>query len=447
MGEVHQLPGYTVAPATYALRPGWDVAAALWTPEAPTGGAVIVPHGHFGQGKSSPEAQEIAHRLAALGAVVLAVDTPGVEEWDRPERQIHMADGAHNRAFLAAGGTSALALQLAILRRGLDVLASQGGERFAATGASGGAVQSFYLPFVDERIEGVALASYPPMPREARAGGCACDQVPGWPGPDPAVVAALPRPSLWLSDGPSDPPPGLPASGRHEATTGPHSYTREMQDHAVPFLAELVGLRSGALLDPVPLLDLSTGTQDPDAPGIFDLPLTPTELWTPTASGTPPAYELSCAGTGPGVLVLGGEQPDQDAIVAAGLRACMATIKADPTGTAEGIARQRPYAETLATGVTHIMATKQLDAIYAVRGWALPAAGSGHPFVAREPLTRIDQLDVNGDPTWVHVPGMWWGAGAAAADRALSQGTEPQSLSAALHQAIKEKKRPASKKR
>ena len=49
--------------------------------------------------------------------------TPPIEEWDIDDRRIHFDDGAHNRGILYARGTSAMALQVDILRRGVDVLA------------------------------------------------------------------------------------------------------------------------------------------------------------------------------------------------------------------------------------------------------------------------------------------------------------------------------------
>ena len=62
----------TVQTVSFSLRPGFEVRGALWTPNTPSEVGVIVAHGHYGQGKSGAEAQEIAHRLAAQGAWVLA---------------------------------------------------------------------------------------------------------------------------------------------------------------------------------------------------------------------------------------------------------------------------------------------------------------------------------------------------------------------------------------
>ena len=75
-----------------------------------------------------------------------------------------MAEGAHGRALLAAGGTSALALQVELLRRGVDLLKGLGAKRIAATGASGGAVQSFWLALSDERVAGASgVFAYDPL--------------------------------------------------------------------------------------------------------------------------------------------------------------------------------------------------------------------------------------------------------------------------------------------
>jgi fermentation-respiration switch protein FrsA (DUF1100 family) len=181
----HRFEGYTLRPVSLQVYSDFRVSAALWLPDGPgPHPGVLMAHGHFGQGKSSGEAQGPAHALAARGYAVLAVDTPGVEEGDQPGRRIHMARGAHGRAMLAAAGTSAMATQLHALQAGLDYLEGRGdvGE-VAVTGSSGGSVQSFYLLFVDPRPAGAVLASFVPMPREARAGGCACDTVPGWPPP------------------------------------------------------------------------------------------------------------------------------------------------------------------------------------------------------------------------------------------------------------------------
>ena len=105
------MDGFEIHPVSFLLRPGFGLSGALYIPDQPTDLGVLVAHGHFGEGKTGSEAQEIAHRLASSGVRVLAVDTPGVEERAREGTWIHDEDGAHNRAWLIAAGTHAMALQ------------------------------------------------------------------------------------------------------------------------------------------------------------------------------------------------------------------------------------------------------------------------------------------------------------------------------------------------
>lgn len=240
--RAQQVGTVTVTPVRFLLQPGHPVAAALFEPDEPTAAGVVVAHGHFGQGKSGPEAQEVAHRLAQRGARVLVVDTPGMEEWDQPGHHLHFEAGAHNRAYLAAGGSSALSLQVQNLQRGLSVLESLGASRLGVTGASGGAVQSAWLQLLDSRVEIAVMASFVPMPREARAGGCACDQAPGWPGPDPAFFTLFRSDNLWLADGEGKAPEAPPRQGRVISLDSPHSYDAAMQEEALAAFAAVLPL-------------------------------------------------------------------------------------------------------------------------------------------------------------------------------------------------------------
>ena len=107
--RVAEEPGYVVSHVEFRVfdvpgTDGWRATGALFEPLAREAGAygVVVGTGHFGQGKSAPESQEIAHRLAAVGARVLVVDAPGMEDQDVRGRWIHFDRGAHHRAWLAA---------------------------------------------------------------------------------------------------------------------------------------------------------------------------------------------------------------------------------------------------------------------------------------------------------------------------------------------------------
>ncbi len=242
IGEPTAYPGYTVSPLSFEAWPGFRTSAALWLPEGegPFPGVLVLP-GHFGEGKAAGECQEVAHALAARGYAALAVDMPGVEEWEGPDRQLHFESGAHNRAVLLAAGSSALGLQVHVSRRGLDALVEAAPvDRIAATGASGGAVLAFYLALAEPRVHAIALASFVGIPRE-EGGGCFCDALPGSPGPDPATLAALPQTSLWMGEIPRERLEGLPSNALFHVLPGPHSYTAEMRTLALPWLDEQLG--------------------------------------------------------------------------------------------------------------------------------------------------------------------------------------------------------------
>jgi dienelactone hydrolase len=438
-----RLEDVTITPMRLDLAPGLSVGAALWTPDAPTGAGVVVAHGHFGQGRSAAETQEIAHQLALQGAHVVAIDTPGMEEHDRPDRELHLdPGGAHGRGLLLAGGTNAMALQVALLRVGLDLLEQAGATRLGATGASGGGVQAFYLSLLDPRVRAVALAAFPPLPREARASGCPCDQVPGFPGPDPGVLALLEVPSLWMGDGATPTAPaGLPASARFEQFSVPHTYAPQMQAAALRFFDTHLDLRDDAARDGVPLVDLGIPAPPADAPGLAALPLSPPAPWSPApVAGVP--YEKTCTGAGPTVLAVGAGDADVRALVGAGLRACRIRVVEDAGAESESIATGRVYADVLAGGLAAAARGSGAVGAYAVGAWALPTSALDLPFVVRAPIRAPEDLDPEADPGWLHVPGAWWGATEARLSRAQRTGDDPAALAEALRGALDMPARP-----
>ena len=426
-------PGYQVRPVALDAVPGFRVGGALFTPLEPGPGAVIVAQGHFGEGKSAAEVAEVAHRLAARGTTVLAVDTPGMEEWAGTGRDVHFAEGAHARAWLLAGGTSALALQLAGLRAGVSLLRSLGYEDIVATGASGGAVQSFWLAILEPVVDGVVLAAVPPLPREPRASGCACDQLPGFPGPDAAVVAALPVPSLWLKEVPGDPPAGLPDSARFEVLEGPHSYTEAMQREAIPWIEARLGHTGGPWLDVIPAAPLRTsGSAEERAHiGLFDLSLAPTQAWAPAPwEGVP--YEVECRGEGPTVVTLGAAREDRQALRSGGFRVCDLDVPSEETGFEASVGRGLVYADRYAGAVRTAVARTEAVAAWGVGGWGVAVAGAGVPHVLRAPPRRVEDLDLGRDPPWLHVPGLWWGGLPELWSSALAVHDDPEVLVAGI---------------
>jgi len=423
-GTPLQLDGYRVTVLALDAAPSFRVGAALYEPDRPNGRAVLMAHGHFAAGKSAPEAQELSHRLARRGVTVIAVDNPGMESWGGPERALHGLRGAVNRAWLAAAGTSALSLQLAALRSALDVLEARGFSSVSATGASGGAVLSFWLALEDERVESVVLAAVPDVPRRPDEGGCSCKVSPGWPGPDPTVVAELSVPSLWLSERPDAELEGLPATARWLHVPGPHSYTPAMQREALAFL----GLEVGELV-PTPALDLRSS-----GPGearfhreLRDLPLVPATTWTPAPSSGE-AYEVACEGDGATVLVVGGDSEDVAAVVSGGLRACSVTM--DTSGYDADLTRGQVFVDRVAGAMADAATAEGAVAIWAVAGWWVPASAAGVPFVVRDPVATADELAP--EQAWVQVPGLWWGVGEERLAHALATADAREPLLAAL---------------
>jgi len=425
----------TVQPVRFDLQEGFELTGALWTPTEPTSLGFVVAHGHYGQGKSSAEAQEIAHRLAARGAWVLSVDSPGVEETDVPGRRLHFSEGVHNRGLLVSGGSSALSLQLDGLRRGVDVLTELGVERVGVTGASGGAVAAYYLAWLDERVSAPALASPPPVPREAAASGCACDHIPGHPGPNPAVLGQFQGPSLWMADVEQPRPEGLPSATRFEIFAGPHSYTEPMQRRALEWFEEELGLPAGPWMGAVPNLNLSTGPLSPDAKSIADLALPGLEDWelNPTEGEAP---TMDCKGGGPMVLVLGRQAPE--ALQDGGFRTCELKMPTPPGASwdesawTESIGLGTVRADAIGGAVRSMAQRHGAVAVWAHRCWGIVAGAAGVPFVVEDPVQTFADIDPARDPGWVHVPGAWTGAVTKQLGGALAMDTDVPTLVSAL---------------
>lgn len=428
-GEPLPYEGYAVRPVSLQVYADFRLSGALFVPDEPNGRGVLVAHGHFGEGKSSGESQLPSHAFAAAGYTVLAMDTPGVEEGDLPGRRIHLEAGAHGRALLAAAGTSAMAVQLEGLQAGLDLLEARGLTKTVVTGASGGSVQALYLLFVDPRPAGAVLASFVPMPREARAGGCACDVLPGWPGPDPALYASIPKPTLWLGElEGAEKPTGLGRSADLEVIPGPHGYERPMVDAAVAWVDDLIG-GAGEVPSSLPHTP-ATALASADVGSATFASLLPTsrhEPWTPSPRGAG-GWTAECTGEGPIVLTLGADEADHAAL--SGFRVCALELVGDELGTTEGIVRGQPYVDQLAGSIADAAKARGATGLYAVGAWGLPARGAGVRFVVRDPVRTLAEVDEARDPAWIHAPGSWWSGDPLAG--AAATGSEPEELAAAL---------------
>lgn len=432
-GAATVVDGVRVIPVSLQLYAGLRVSAALWLPpgEGPFD-AALVAHGHFGEGKTAGESQAPAFALARAGYAALAVDTLGVEEGDLPGRRIHFEGGAHNRALLAAGGSSAMATQLDGLQAGIEYLKGRGDvDQLVVIGASGGAVQAHYLSILSDDIVGAVLAAYVPTPREARAGGCACDGLPGWPGPDPSLTAALTKPSLWLTELEQPAPAGLPRRAEHEVLVGPHSYTTPMIAETLAFMGALHGGQRDADLDALPNLP-AEALRSPDVgPAALMDVLQPAHppRWLPNPDLDAP-YTLTCDGAGPVVIAAGAREDELRALVEAGLKACALTVTADEVDQEAGLITQRPYVDRFAGALLSAARRERAEALYVTRAWGVAAEGAGLPYVLREPLTRPHELDPAQDPPWVHAPGWWWPT--PTYPGAILTGDDPAALVAAL---------------
>ncbi|MCK6505716.1 hypothetical protein L6R53_20375 [Myxococcota bacterium] len=407
-GPAWQGPGYTVRPLSLEAQPGLRVGAALFAPDGPGADAVLLTQGHFGGGKSTPQVQQLAHRLAAEGLTVLAVDSPGEEEWARDPLVLHFGRGAHNRAFLHAGGSSPLALMLAGLQGGLDLLEERGATRVLASGASGGAVQAFWLAVLDPRVQGVVLAAVPDIPRHPGTAGCGCTALPGLSGPDPAVLAVLPVPSLWLSERPEGPPAGLPAHATWRHVEGPHDYTVVMQRQARDWILDRLDRSPGPWIDTVPALDLRLAGPQPEGRGVQELHLRPADRWSPSpVEGA--AWSVACVGEGPTVVLAGAGGPPGDAAGVAGHRVCRFSLEDPPTAVDEARVQGQVYADRVAGALRAAAAQEGATTLWGVGGWSVAVAGAGLPCRLWDPPRRPEQVDPAADPAWLHVPGLWWG--------------------------------------
>jgi len=439
-GALQQLDGYTLQPLSFNTLANFPAAAALYTPSLAHNVGVLVLPGHFGDGKSAPESQAISHTLAMRGYTVLAVDPPGYEQFEDADHQVHGEDGAHNRAVLAAAGLSALALQLQTALRGVDALLAQPKvERIAVAGASGGAVLGLYALLADPRIEAGAYASFVPLPREARASGCPCDAIPGWPGPDPKVLAAINRPTIWVSEVQQPRPSGLPKSATFVVQEGPHGFPYAQRKEVVRWLDRQFRRPSTSVPEQVAHVDRTTLVSAVDAgDSIAEIALKYGRFypWKPKPVETTP-YELKCQGTGlhsvpgPVVLTLGSDEADDLALNEAGYQHCDLIVTRDSVDEAAAIVEQRSPADRPAGAIAVAARRSNAVAVYAVGPYAVAAVASGVPAVVRDPVRDLSEVRA-ADPIWVHFPGAWWGGTHALYSTARYAGTDREAAIAAI---------------
>ncbi len=245
--------GYTIEKVLLETWPGFFLGGNLYVPATPgRHPAVVSPHGHWHYGRL--EHQPLvsvplrAANLARRGHVVFIYDMVGYND----TMQVPHAFGGRRETLWAFGP---LGLQLWNSIRAVDFIAALpevDAARIGATGASGGATQTFLLAAVDDRI---AYAAPVNMVSAYMQGGSACENAPGLRlGISNLDIAAAfaPRPMLltsatgdWTRQVPNEEYPAVKriyelygAAGRltHHQVEAPHNYNQPTREHVYRFL-------------------------------------------------------------------------------------------------------------------------------------------------------------------------------------------------------------------
>ncbi len=169
--------GYTIEKVLLETYPGFYLGGNLYRPagkEGPFPG-IVSPHGHWSYGRlenqplGSVPARAI--NLARQGYVIFTYDMVGYND----TRQAPHGFGGRREALWGFG---VLGLQLWNSMRAVDFLTSLSDvdpKRLAATGASGGATQTFLLSALDSRIRFAAPVN---MVSGIMQGGSECENAP-----------------------------------------------------------------------------------------------------------------------------------------------------------------------------------------------------------------------------------------------------------------------------
>jgi hypothetical protein len=198
--------GYTVEKVLLETLPGFYLGGNLYRPRAGQGPfpGVVSPHGHWHYGRLENTALVSvpgrAISLARQGYVVFSYDMVGQNDTNQVPH-----DWLEPRKDLWNIGSS-MGTHLWNSIRAVDFLTSLpdvDANRIAATGASGGGTQTFFLMAVDDRIKVAAPVNM--ISATSQGGGCqtAANLRAGWPDFSNMVVGALmaPRPLILVSNG------------------------------------------------------------------------------------------------------------------------------------------------------------------------------------------------------------------------------------------------------
>ncbi|QDH78524.1 acetylxylan esterase [Echinicola soli] len=189
--------GYSVENVALEVLPGIYTTGSVYRPRPLKKNLpiIIMPNGHFGEGRYRESEQIRAATLAKMGAVVVGYD---LFAWG--ESQLQFASEDHR---LSAAHTIQTWNGIQWIDY-LSALAETDPERVGITGGSGGGSQTMLLTAVDDRIS-VSVPTV--MVSSHFSGGCPCES--GKPihlcggGTNNAEIAAMaaPRPLLIISDG------------------------------------------------------------------------------------------------------------------------------------------------------------------------------------------------------------------------------------------------------
>lgn len=142
--------------------------------------AVLNSHGHWPNGKAGEIVQRTAQLLARNGYVCLTMDAWGSGE--RGANHVHEYHGASLGSSLLDLGVPLMGMQVLENKRAIDLLQSLAyvdSERIAATGASGGGNQTFWISTLDERIKAaVPVVSIGTFESYILNSNCVCELLP-----------------------------------------------------------------------------------------------------------------------------------------------------------------------------------------------------------------------------------------------------------------------------
>jgi dienelactone hydrolase len=276
--------GYSVEKVRFAARPGFLVTGNLYRPLRARGRrpAILSPHGHWQHGRMEQvELGNIPARcamLARLGFVTFAYDMVGYNDSSQVEHR--WPTDVLRQTLLY--GIGPFGLQLLASMRAVDFLTSLPDVdpgRIGATGASGGATQTYYLAVVDERVRVVVPVC---MVSAHFQGGCTCEEPPLVHLDDLTTVdvaaALAPRPMLlpsvtqdWSNQNPQYEVPAIRSIyalfGAEDRvgnvhSDAPHNYNRKTREFMYAwFLRWLAGRKDVGDRVPEPDFPLPTSEQ------------------------------------------------------------------------------------------------------------------------------------------------------------------------------------------